>query len=472
MSTSGPYILLGISGSIAAYKSPLLLRLFQERGLDVRVVMTPSAAEFVSPLVLSNLSKHAVVRDMFDEQTQRDGSWHIHLARDSAALVIAPASAKTLASLAYGLSDTALSVVAMALPPQTPLVIAPAMDTEMWEHPATQANIELLRKRGAHIIDPEIGKLASGLYGKGRLADIQVIVKTTLELLPNDVSSLATTATVTNATQQRSTEKDPRPSEAASLQQALNRSSLSLDQAAELNRLQAELDLLDVKLQQRLQPLVAKRVLITAGPTREPIDDVRFLSNYSSGKMGFALAEAAAKAGANVILISGPVHLSTPAKVQRIDVESAQQMLNAVQQHSDDYDLAIACAAVADYAPQRVASKLKKSQLGDEFDLHLQATPDILRWLGETKKQGQVVVGFALESENEVQYGTDKLRKKKCDMIVVNSSKPDNSAIASDENQITLVWNEEEGVQSQAMQRMSKFNCALTILEYSSRMLH
>lgn len=451
------HIILGVSGSIAAYKSPFILRALQKRGLTVNVVLTPSATEFVSPLVLANLSKKPVVVQMFDTQTQRDGSWHIHMARKAQAMLVAPASAKTLASLAYGLCDTALSCVALALPPQTPLIVAPAMDTEMWEHPATKHNVELLRSRGVHIIEPEFGELASGLIGPGRLAEIETIVSQVFNLVQPRSNPTG------DSLSSRTLADEP---SADIVSRAAETSTRSLEDAVQRDAFHAELELELLKKSQGLSTFRSKKFVVTAGPTRERVDDVRYVSNYSSGKMGFALAEAAAQSGAEVVLISGPVLLPTPPGVVRIDVESSQQMFEAVKQYSSAYDCLFMCAAVADYRPDPVANKIKKSEMGSTWQIELHATPDILAWLGANKLPHQTVVGFALESQNEVQYGAEKLQRKNCDMIVVNSSNPSHSAIGADDNQVQLLWIANGMLQQRQLPRLPKLTCAQRILDH------
>lgn len=399
MSLQHTTIILGVSGSIAAYKSPMLVRSLVKQGADVHAVITPSATEFVTPLVLANLSRHAVAVNMFDENVQRGGSWHIELARKATAMVIAPASAKTIAALAHGITDTTVSCVALALPEHTPLFIAPAMDTEMWEHPVTQHNLSILEERGVHVIPPVPGELASGSVGMGRMEE------------PENIATVVRDALSTS----------------------------------------------------RPQPLRGKMVLVTAGPTQERIDDVRFLSNYSTGTMGYAIAEEAAALGAKVVLVSGPVSLPTPAGVTRVDVESASEMLQAVTRYMSEYHIAILAAAVADFAPaQRVEGKIKKDATALQPALELARTPDVLATLGAAKKDNQILVGFALESENEIDNGNKKLKAKNCDMIVVNSSSPQNPAMGSQTNQITLLKRGDAA--PVFVPRSSKRDCARIIL--------
>ncbi|ODT74426.1 hypothetical protein ABS71_05620, partial [bacterium SCN 62-11] len=319
-------ILYGICGSISAYKAPWIVRELIRLGAEVRVVMTPEAQRFVTPLVLQNLSKNAVVTDSFDPEHQEGGSWHVHWARWADQVLVAPCSATTMAKLATGIADNALTLALLSLPRETPLRLCPAMDPDMWHHPATQRNLARLQADGALVLPPEEGELASGLSGAGRLPEPLQIAEWVLK-----------------------------PS------------------------------------------LKGKTVLITAGPTREPIDGVRYISNHSSGKMGFAIAAEAQARGARVILVSGPVSLPAPAGVEIVRVETAQQMLEACQQNFPSADVIIKSAAVADFSPAQVASgKLKKEQLGQNPSIALEKTADILAWLGEHKRPDQYLVGFAL----------------------------------------------------------------------------
>lgn len=392
-------VILGVSGSVSAYKSPLIVRELVRRGVEVKIVMTPSAERFVSALTLQNVSRHPVVVNMFDTATQSDGSWHVALAHWGEAMLIAPASASTLAALASGNCDTALTLVAMSLPPGTPLYLAPAMDGDMWEHPATCRNVHQLKEDGAHILDPEHGELASGLFATGRLPDPERVV-----------------------------------------------------------------DFL-----RRSQDLAGKRILVTAGPTREKVDDVRYLSNHSSGKMGFAIAREAARRGAQVLLVSGPVTLPNPAGVETIRVESAQQMYETVLARRDSIEIFVMAAAVADFRPAAPQSgKMKKEALGDSVQISLERTPDILREVGQNKRGGQFVVGFALEAADILENARRKLVGKNCDLLVLNAANRPDSGFAGDRNTITVL-DRKDGVRDYPP--ASKEQCAAAIWDEVSLQL-
>ncbi len=373
MSLAGRHILLGVTGSIAAYKSAMLVRELVKAGAEVRVVMTPSACEFITPLTLATLSQSDVVLDMFPADRSK-GTWHIHLALWADAMLIAPASANTIAKLAHGFADNALSSLALAL--RCPLVLAPAMDTDMFVHPATQDNVRILAGRGVTIVEPEAGELASGLSGPGRLPELPVLIGAVEKVL--------------------TTKRD----------------------------------------------LEGRSVLVTAGPTYEALDPVRFIGNRSSGKMGYALAAAAAERGAKVLLVSGPTVLATPAGVRRMDVESAQSMHDAVMEQAGTVDIAILAAAVADFAAEQVAeTKIKKSDdNADGLTLRLRRTPDILRTLGQRSgKAGRVLVGFALETDREIENARRKLEEKGADFIVLNNPRIEGAAFGGDTNVATLL---------------------------------
>lgn len=328
----GKHIILGITGSIAAYKAAYLLRLLIKRGAEVQVVMTPSGKEFITPVTLSSLSGKPVVSEFFTANT---GEWHSHvdLGLWADALLIAPATAATIGKMANGIADNML--VTTYLSCKAPVFVAPAMDLDMYAHASTQRNLDMLRSYGNHIIEPATGELASHLTGKGRMEEPEKIVEI-------------------------------------------------LDRFFETSK-----------------PLSGKKVLITAGPTYEKIDPVRFIGNYSSGKMGFALAEACAEAGAEVMLVAGPVSLKTNhSSIDRIDVESAEEMYRAVLSEYDRSDIAIMCAAVADYAPETV-SDVKLKRTGEDRILRLRPNPDIAAELGRRKRPGQCLVGFALETNDE-----------------------------------------------------------------------
>lgn len=370
-SLKGKHIVLGVTGGIAAYKSVALLRLLTKAGAEVQVVMTPAAKEFVAPVTFASLSQKPVVSEFFTANT---GEWHSHvdLGLWADAMVVAPATASTIGKMANGIADNML--VTTYLSAKEPVWIAPAMDLDMMRHPSTVANIERLRSFGNHIIEPGSGALASGLSGKGRMAEPEEIVAT-LE------SHFATAGSMTG-----------------------------------------------------------KTVMITAGPTREKLDPVRFISNYSSGKMGYALAEEAARRGARVILVSGPVDLEVRnplIEVRRI--ESAEEMLAEARKAFAGSDIAIMCAAVADYRPAAVSpSKLKRGD-SPAMTLELVRNPDIAATLGSEKRPGQTLVGFALETDDAIAHGADKLRRKNLDMIVVNSLADKGAGFGTDTNLVTII---------------------------------
>ncbi len=344
-------IVLGVTGSIAAYKACILARLLIKKGAEVQVVMTPSAKEFITPLTLATLTQKPVVSEFFD---RRDGSWHSHVSLGlwADAMLVAPASASTIGKMANGIADNMLVTTYLSM--KAPVFVAPAMDLDMYAHPSTQANLKKLASYGNHIIEPVTGFLASKLEGKGRMEEPEKIVEVLEQYF---------------AKQQR---------------------------------------------------LAGKKVLITAGPTYEKIDPVRFIGNYSSGKMGLALAEVCAEQGAEVTLICGPVMLQTNhPNIKRIDVESAQQMYEAATKHFHKTDIAILCAAVADFTPKTTADK-KIKRKGDDLTIKLQPTQDIAAALGAQKKKKQVLVGFALETDNELKNAKDKMERKNLDLIVLN----------------------------------------------------
>lgn len=370
MDLKGKKILLGVSGSIAAYKSALLVRLLVKEGAEVQVVMTDTAQQFITPLTLGTLSKRPVYSSFIQSE---NGTWnnHVDLGLWADIMVIAPATARTLSKCATGNCDDLLT--ATYLSARCPVFFAPAMDVDMYRHPSTRHNLNTLINFGNGIIEAEYGELASGLIGEGRLAEPE---KITADLIAHFAK----------------------------------------------------------------KPVAAKkRVLITAGPTAEPIDPVRYISNRSSGKMGYALAKAFAQAGAQVTLISGPTNLPTPdPTITRIDVETAKQMLDKTQEHFPENDVVIFSAAVADYTPARVADQKIKKQ-GNEMQLDLVKTGDIAGTLGLQKKDGQLLVGFALETENELEHAKDKLRRKNFDYIILNSLNDAGSGFAHDTNKITVI---------------------------------
>lgn len=370
-SLKGKHLILGVTGGIAAYKSVTLLRLLTKAGAEVQVVMTPAAKEFVAPVTFASLSQKPVVSEFFTANT---GEWHSHvdLGLWADAMVVAPATASTIGKMANGIADNML--VTTYLSAKEPVWIAPAMDLDMMRHPSTVANIERLRSFGNHIIEPGSGALASGLSGKGRMAEPEEIVAT-LE------SHFATAGSMTG-----------------------------------------------------------KTVTITAGPTREKLDPVRFISNFSSGKMGYALAEEAARRGARVILVSGPVALEARNPLIEVRrVESAEEMLAEARKAFAESDIAIMCAAVADYRPAAVSpSKLKRGD-SPAMTLELVRNPDIAATLGSEKRPGQTLVGFALETDDAIAHGADKLRRKNLDMIVVNSLADKGAGFGTDTNLVTII---------------------------------
>lgn len=370
-SLKGKHIILGVTGGIAAYKSVTLLRLLTKAGAEVQVVMTPAAKEFVAPVTFASLSQKPVVSEFFTANT---GEWHSHvdLGLWADAMVVAPATASTIGKMANGIADNML--VTTYLSAKEPVWIAPAMDLDMMRHPSTVANIERLRSFSNHIIEPGSGALASGLSGKGRMAEPEEIVAT-LE------SHFATAGSMTG-----------------------------------------------------------KTVTITAGPTREKLDPVRFISNFSSGKMGYALAEEAARRGARVILVSGPVALEARNPLIEVRrVESAEEMLAEARKAFAGSDIAIMCAAVADYRPAAVSpSKLKRGD-SPAMTLELVRNPDIAATLGSEKRPGQTLVGFALETDDAIAHGADKLRRKNLDMIVVNSLADKGAGFGTDTNLVTII---------------------------------
>lgn len=393
-------ILLGVTGGISVYKMCTVVRLLKKTGARVRVMMTQSATEFVTPLTFSTLSEEEVIVSLWpkDKHSSTDlGLRHIDLGLWAHAMLIAPATANTIAHLAHGYADDVISSTVLAL--RCPLIVAPAMDVDMWENEATQQNVSILKGRGIFIIPPESGELASGLVGAGRLPEPETIV-----------------------------------------------------------------DYLDDVLEKTPRDLTGKKILITAGPTHEPIDPVRFIGNRSSGKMGFALANAASLRGAEVTLISGPVSLGTPKNIKRIDIETAQQMHNAVLDHLAQNDILIMAAAVADYAPVEVAEhKIKK--LGSHahgVSVEMRTTHDILHSVAE-KKTKQIVVGFALETTNELEHAKEKLEKKKLDMIVLNSVNDEGATFGADTNVVTII---EKNGKATKLPKMPKFDVATEILNY------
>ncbi len=370
MSLQGKKIVLGITGSIAAYKAAVLIRLLIKKGAEVQVVITPAGKEFITPITLSALTSKPVISEFF---AQRDGSWHSHVALGqwADAMLVAPATASSIGKMAHGIADNMLITTYLSM--KAPVFVAPAMDLDMFAHPSTTANLNTLRSYGNHIIEPAEGELASHLVGKGRMEEPENIV-------------------------------------------------------AYLERYFAERD-----------ELTGKKIVITAGPTYEKIDPVRFIGNYSSGKMGFALAEECAARGAEVTLVAGPVQMKTkhPA-IHRIDVESCAEMYEATTAAFRDAHAAILCAAVADFTPETTANtKIKRE--GDDLVLRLKPTHDIAAELGRMKQPHQHLVGFALETNDETAHAQDKLRRKNLDFIVLNSLRDAGAGFRHDTNKVTII---------------------------------
>ena len=366
----GKHIVLGISGGIAAYKSAYLLRLLIKKGAEVQVVITPNGKEFITPATLAALSGKPVVSEFFAANT---GEWHSHvdLGLWADLMIVAPATASTIGKMANGIADNMLITTYLSAKEQ--VMVAPAMDLDMWAHPSTQRNIATLKKDGVIIVEPGAGELASGLTGKGRMEEPENIVKAAEDYF---------------------------------------------------------------KSQQTLQ---GKRVLITAGPTYENIDPVRFIGNYSSGKMGFAIAGEFARRGAEVTLISGPVSLLTPEGVaRRVDVTSAKEMYEAATENYPHVDIVVLAAAVADYAPAAVSGVKLKREGASEMELRLVRNPDIAATLGE-RKENQILVGFALETDHELENARHKMAKKNLDWIVLNSLKDPEAGFMKDTNKVTIV---------------------------------
>ena len=394
----GKKILLGVTGSIAAYKSALIVRLLVKSGAEVKVIMTPAAKDFITPLTLSTLSKNPVSTELFQE-----GNWenHVMLGRWADVMLIAPLSCNTLAKMAGGSCDNLM--MATYLSATCPVVIAPAMDEDMWHHPSTTANIEKLAAWGTTIIPVEKGELASGLYGDGRMAEPETIVQ-------------------------------------------------FLDQHFFLNK-----------------DLAGKRILVTAGPTHEPIDPVRFIGNNSSGKMGIALSQELAARGADVSLVMGPTAILPKGRgIQLIKVNTAEEMYQACVEEFPKADVAIMSAAVADYTPlNKSSNKIKKHH--DDLSIELVKTKDILKTLGERKVNGQILVGFALETTNEREYALNKLKSKNADLIVMNSLNDKGAGFGVDTNKVTIF--EKDGNEI-AYETKPKQQVARDIVDRIVNMLH
>lgn len=368
----GKKIVLGITGSIAAYKACSIIRLLVKRGAEVQVVITPAGKEFITPITLSALTQKPVISDFF---SQRDGTWHSHVALGlwADAMLVAPCTASTLGKMAHGIADNMLITTYLSM--KAPVFVAPAMDLDMYAHPSTQANLRQIEQYGNHVIEPQSGFLASGLEGKGRMEEPEAIV--------------------------------------------------------------AALD--DFFSSRRESALRGRNVLITAGPTYEKIDPVRFIGNYSSGKMGFAIAEECRKRGARVTLVAGPVSLTCNRAIRRIDVESCEEMYKAAVGAMGEADVAILSAAVADYRPENVAERKIKREKTGAMTLSLLPTHDIAAALGRMKTPRQKLVGFALETNDAIANAQEKLSRKNLDMVIMNTLQNKDTCFGSDNNKVVII---------------------------------
>ncbi|MBP7679293.1 MAG: bifunctional phosphopantothenoylcysteine decarboxylase/phosphopantothenate--cysteine ligase CoaBC [Bacteroidales bacterium] len=396
----GKKIVIGVTGSIAAFKVPALIRLFKKEGAEIKVMMTKAATDFVTPLTLSTLSENPVIIEPFDPV---DGSWnsHVELGRWADLYLLAPVSANTLAKMAGGIADNFFLTACLSA--KCPVFFAPAMDLDMYKHPATMKNIQILQSYGNQLIEPSVGELASGLCGAGRMEE------------PENIFGLVKSY-----------------------------------------------------FENKTGPLSGKRVLVTAGPTHEAIDPVRYISNHSSGLMGFSLAEQAAEAGAIVTLISGPTDLQLAgSSIERINVTSAAEMHHECLASSKEADIIIMAAAVADFRPASTSSqKIKKS--GNSFLLELIPTKDILTEISANRKPGQVIAGFALETENEIDHATEKLVKKNLDLIILNSMREEGSGFKTPTNKVSILF---KSGQIKHYPLKSKKEVACDIIEAISSMI-
>lgn len=394
----GRRILLGVTGGIAAYKTAELVRLYKKAGADVRVIMTPAAERFVTKLTLGTLSENEVHVELFPDNVE--GSWtkHVSLGLWADIYVVAPATAQTIAKFVDGMCDS--MVTAVALSARCPMLVCPAMDHDMYQHPASRKNREALLEAGTFVLEAEHGELASGLIGEGRLPEPTRILAETIDIL----------------------------------------------------------DTVDAR---RDGPLAGKKVLVTAGPTREALDPVRFISNRSTGTMGFEIARSAARRGADVVLVAGPVAIETPEHVRRVDVVSTADMLDAVTRH-EDADIVVMAAAVADFTPARQSqSKIKKA--GGAPSIELSSTTDILAGLGKRKREGQVLVGFALETDDGPANARGKLEKKNLDWIVLNNPVEEGAGFGPGTNRVDLIPRDGETVE---LPVLPKAEVAEAILEH------
>ena len=420
---SGKHIVLGITGSIAAYKSCLIIRALVKRGAEVQVVITPAGKEFITPITLSALSRHPVISDFF---SQRDGTWHSHvdLGLWADAMLIAPCTASSLGKMAHGVADNMLVTTYLSM--KAPVFIAPAMDLDMYQHPSTQANINTLKGYGNRFVEPTSGFLASGLEGKGRMQEPDLIVE---ELERFFADPLKDTTQEGAQDQEEMAQKDTLDQEETTQKGAQDQEKMTQKAAQK----------------EKMLPLAGKRILITAGPTYERIDPVRFIGNFSSGKMGFSIAEECRRRGAEVTLVAGPTALQCDAAIRRVNVESAQEMYEACLPVFDTADAAILSAAVADFTPeQKAESKIKRE--ADDLVLRLRPTHDIAKTLGQRKRPGQRLVCFALETNDEEANARGKLERKNADFVVLNSTRIPGTTFNADDNQITVVTR--EGVRS------------------------
>lgn len=418
-------ILLGVCGSIAAYKAAVLVRHLVKEGANVRVIMTPAAGEFITPLTLATLSGQPVLTRFSDPSS---GTWNNHVALGAWAdlLLIAPASANTVAKFAGGACDNLLTAVYLSA--KCPVCIAPAMDLDMWKHPSTRNNITLLGQYGNRIIPPAYGELASGLTGEGRLAEPEHIVS----FIKKELAAPAENGTGTESENIAQPGSEGIPADITGIPAiGTGIPAIGGDSPVIGNDSTAQ--------NATYGKLKGKKVLLTAGPTYEAIDPVRFIGNRSTGKMGFALAEELAGQGADVELISGPVLLETKSSaIKRTDVSTAAEMHEACMRIFPSCDIAILSAAVSDYVPATVSSKkIKKGEAS--FSLKLLKSKDILADLGRQKKNGQILVGFALETNNELENAREKLRKKNLDLIILNSLRDEGAGFGTETNKVTLL---------------------------------
>lgn len=420
---SGKHIVLGITGSIAAYKSCLIIRALVKRGAEVQVVITPAGKEFITPITLSALSRHPVISDFF---SQRDGTWHSHvdLGLWADAMLIAPCTASSLGKMAHGVADNMLVTTYLSM--KAPVFIAPAMDLDMYQHPSTQANINTLKGYGNRFVEPTSGFLASGLEGKGRMQEPDLIVEEMERFFANPL----------NETSQKGAQDQ---------EQMTQEDILDQEETTQKGPQDQEKMTQEAAQKEKMLPLAGKRILITAGPTYERIDPVRFIGNFSSGKMGFSIAEECRRRGAEVTLVAGPTALQCDAAIRRVNVESAQEMYEACLPVFDTADAAILSAAVADFTPeQKAESKIKRE--ADDLVLRLRPTHDIAKTLGQRKRPGQRLVCFALETNDEEANARGKLERKNADFVVLNSTRIPGTTFNADDNQIAVVTR--EGVRS------------------------